>query len=482
MTTTAGLPHRAPTGARAKRLFVVRESDEFDLLLFDAMRDQTYQMHRTDPAVRAVMGAGLTPLGRSGSFKVSLDETDGAARELVVLTEEIVRGRTRAVLFQLEGVWHLWSMASAAKTDADGVNDFTAILIEVIERLRPQHVHVANFSRLIRSHDQGSLLQHKMSGRVDVVHAGHLELPLAGPAANVGKMMFSMFSTIASMERDWIVLRLLTGKIAKWRRGEWPYGANTVPFGYAYDARRCALVPDEALRAKVREMLMVLGQDIAPSAMVAELSRIGVQSMRPDRGRRRRFSVALMHNPRAFVDSLYAWSPIWICGEYLYRVNSPLPNLDEIAGAQVVRDGSGDDHGELQMLSRVPVPEGGWAEPAVLDAFRVAAMRRSGEKLGAGGTMPRPLSAAARAASQAPDVLESVLNPQAMRGNDSPAQGRRTARRGRNVLSLLSGVGWSDGDHSYELQVLRRGVYRVMRRPLDYDVEGAGSAGGDGQR
>ncbi len=467
MTTTATRPPWASTGTRARRLFVVRESDEFDLLLFDAMREQTYQMHRTDPAVLAVMGAGLTPLDRSGAFTVKIEEPDGAQRELVVLTEEIVRGRTRAVLFQVEGVWHLWSMSSAAKTDCDGVNDFTAILIEVIERLRPHHVHAANFSRLIRSHDQGSLLQHKMSGRVDVVHAGHQEFPLTGPAANVGKMMFSMFSTIASMERDWIVLRLLTGKIAKWRRGEWPYGVNTVPFGYAYDSRLCALVPDESLRTQVREMLVVLSQDTSPSAMVAELAKIGVQSMRPHRGRRHRVSVAMMHNPRAFIDSLYAWSPIWICGEYLYRVTTPLSDLTEIAGVSVVRHDETDDEGEFQLLSQVPLPEGGWAEPAVLDAFRAAAMRRTAEKLAAGSTPPRALAPATRGASQAPDLLEGVLNPLSMRGNDPEARTRRAARRGRAVLSLLSGIGWSDDAHSYELQVLRRGMYRLMRRPLE---------------
>lgn len=473
MTITTMRPPGAPTGTRAERLFVVRESDEFDLLLFDAMREQTYQMHRTDPAVRAVMGAGLTPLDRSGSFTVQIEEPDGASRELVVLTEGIVRGSTRAVLFQVEGVWHLWSMSSAAKTDGDGVNDFTAILIEVIERLRPHHVHAANFSRLIRSHDQGSLLQHKMSGRVDVVHAGHQEFPLTGPAANVGKMMFSMFSTIASMERDWIVLRLLTGKIAKWRRGEWPYGTNTVPFGYVYDSRRCVLVPDESLRTQVREMLVVLGQDTSPSAMMAALAKIGVQSMRPHRGPQRRVSVATMHNPRAFIDSLYAWSPIWIAGEYLYRVASPLSDLTEIAGVGVVRHEGTDDSGEFQLLSRVELPEGGWAEPEVLDAFRAAAMRRTAEKLAAGSTRPRALAPATRAASEAPDLLEGLLNPQSMRGGDREARTRRTARRGRAVLSLLSGIAWTDGVHSYELQVLRRGMYQLMRRPL----ESAASAG-----
>lgn len=464
---------------RAEVLYVVRESDEYDFALFDAMRYQTYAPHADVPAIAAVMAAGLAPWDRSGSFTVSLPQSEGAAWEITVLVEEIIQGGTRAVLFRVDGTWHLWSMSSAARADSGGVNDFTMILVRVVERLYPKSVHAANFSRLIRSHDQGSLLLHKFAGRVDTVYAGVVEFPLTGPNAALGKMMFSMFSTIASMERDWIVTRLLAGKVAKWRRGEWPYGAQTVPFGYRYDPETRTLVVDRDKSGKVREMLLVLGSDMAPSAARDRLAAVGMESMRPSRGARRRTSVATLTNARAFIDSLYAWASIWVSGEYLFRVSNPFQSGLTIAGVETTRhEGVDDDPGEFQMLTRVPLPAGGWAEQSVLDAVAAAAMRRTKEKISTGSSESRPLAAMARSASRSPELIEAVLNPLAMRGNDAEAAERRTRRRGNRTMSMLSGMTWRDETFTYELQVQRRGMYALMRKLRSSASAGTGEAMG----
>ena len=53
----------ASVAGRALGLFVVRESDEWDLELFSAMREQTYAEHRHIPDVAAVLQLGMEPMG-----------------------------------------------------------------------------------------------------------------------------------------------------------------------------------------------------------------------------------------------------------------------------------------------------------------------------------------------------------------------------------------------------------------------------------
>lgn len=202
---------------RVLGLYVIRESDQWDLELFNAMREQTYLSHRAIAAVDAIRQVGLEPL-RGDSFPVTLTDDVGVTTTTEVHVEVLRNGSTKARLFFFGGYWHLWSQASAASVGNDGVNAFTSILIEVIQRLRPFNLYAANFSRLIRSQPQGSRLAAAIEGNVDHLHAGTLRLTFVGPEGQVGFMMFSMFSLVASMERDWIVQRLMAGRISKWRR------------------------------------------------------------------------------------------------------------------------------------------------------------------------------------------------------------------------------------------------------------------------
>ena len=448
----------SPKAKRTSRLFVVRESNEWDRLLFDAMRDQTYQPYRGDEQVDAVRRAGLLPMTAKGGFEV---EVFGQVVDVPVTT--LKHNRTQARLFCLAGDWHLWSMSSAASMDSEGVNDFTEILVDVVTQKRPAEVIVANFSRLIRSQDQGAKLQYCFANRVQVVRAGSIDFHLQGENEAVGKMMFQMFATVAAMERDWIVARLLTGKIAKWRRGEWPHGKGIVPFGYLLDPQTKALVADPSRREAVRSMLITLGGEQPARAKAMALAQAGVTTMGRSKRSGDRFSVSVVANAHSMLDSLYAWAPIWLIGEHVFRTTNPLTNMSELAGVPAMRASEDDLHGEFQMLCEVALPDGGWAEQGVLDAFQAAALDHTARRRADGRGNDVPLSPSILRDSVDSALHRQLLSGSEMRGIGRASKARRAHVRGAAHLPMFSGATWEDETGAYEIQVANRGMYRVLR-------------------
>lgn len=462
------LTHDLAQGAldqRPESLFFVRESDEFDAVLFDAMREQTYQLFREIAEVDAIRELGMLPMECKGSFQISEPCEDGTLVRRTVLVEVITRGRTRAYLFHYRGHWHLWSKASATKANDEGLNEVTEILCEVIRRVRPRTLRCANFSRLIRSQDQAGLVLHACNGNVETIYAGTTEFPLTGSGASVGKMMFSMFAMVASMERDWIVQRLLTGRIAKWRRGEWPYGASTIPFGYRLNTRTKTLeiVPEH--QKIVREMLLVLAGDLTPRAKLDALGGLRVTGMRNHRGLKRRTTLSGRAAAKAAIDNFYAWAPIWIDGEYLLRLTNVFPGMTELAGAPIVREDD-DDDGELQMLHQVPVPESGWAEAEVIAAFRDAALRNATSLVTGGRRPARALGPDVVAKSLDSELLGHLLNPHRARGYDHDYYRRRKGGDTHETVAPLTGRSWVSGGWTFELRGLAKGRYGLWRWPL----------------
>lgn len=465
--------------SRPLGLFVVRESDEWDLELFNAMREQTYLRHRDVAAVEAIRLAGLDPFAEGGTFTVRETDRFGVTRDVRVVVEPEREGSARAVLFYYGGYWHLWSRTSAAKLGASGVNDFTQLLIRVLRRIRPVNLYAANFSRLIRSQSQGSRLQAELDGTVDVVWAGEMAFPFAGPQAQVGMMMFSMFSMIASMERDWIVQRLLAGRIAKWRRKEWPHGTNHVPFGHTIDPVTKELVVDVSARAAVREMMLVLGNpETPPAEMIRQLQRAGMTGMRRHRRLENFVPVTALKNATWFINTLYAWAALWCDGEYLFRVTNVFPHMQELAGVPVVRDPEvPDDVGEMQMLYKVGLPEGGWAEPEVVAQFRNAAVARMRGLVAKGATDVRPLAPSVVNESANPELHTQLLNADRAKGQDAAVRGRRDRARAKRTIAPFTGRGWFEDDWYYELQVMTQGRYRLMRWPMLGGARGKGASG-----
>lgn len=515
MSEPAACSGRPVLGYRVLALFVVRESDEQDRLMFEGMTAQTYQPHADNPNIAPILSLGLAPLDARGPITV----TDAQGRQETVLLERITRGRTTAVLFSYRGFWHLWSMASAAKETEAGLNEFTQILIEVIERLHPIELVAANVSRLVRSDHQANLLQAAMHRRVDVVVAGAVRFEFAGPNAHIGRLLFAVLAMMAAMERDWIVQRVTAGMIARWRRGLWPRGQQFVPFGYQLTDDG-VLVPRPELRENVRQMMLVLSSDAAPSEKQQRLAELGIMTQRPKRGARQS-TVDALRSPVALERRLNACAAIWIQGEYLYRHRNPFRELNEMAGVSIQRHdpatvsamehlvGSaalaealnaagtatemlraevGPDHvdepgvpgmyghpeagagirdsGELQMLCRVPVPDGGWAEQEVLDRYAAYVQDLTRRAVSEQPTRrPRPLSAEVEAGSVDPTLHSHILSSSvAQAGSWTKGTGRGPAQA-RAQIAPLTGRRWSDGSYEYELNITGNNKYSIHRWP-----------------
>lgn len=464
------------TPGRTAAAFEVRESDQYDRLLFDGMRQQTYEPYRDNPWVRAVLDEGMAPMTAKGSHPFTVRFHSGEVVKLDVLIERIHRGRTTVIRFQVGPYVHLWSMASAASSNAEGDNDFTGVFIEDIKVTRPQILVAANISRLVRSDQEGGLLLKVLPDHVDEIWAGQAALKLVGEGSEYGRMMFSVLGAVAAMERNWIVTRMMTGRVAAWRRGEWLFGKTTVPFGYRLDGKR--LVPDPELRDRVRDMLLVLGDDVAPSLTVRRLADLDVPTFRPRSKTSLATSVRARNNPRAVVDSYLAWVPLWVAGEYVWRFTSPMRGVQEFAGAPVVHgDAQRLGRGEVQLLMTPGVPDGGWASQDILDRVALVARDRFAEQVdGKEREAELPLAEMVRSQSSAPDLHDAMLGV----NNTSrrpPVHSPR--KRGTKTTAPFSGFSWTDQSGAYEIKVHPHGRYAIVRHdiqsvlPSTTDEEGA---------
>jgi DNA invertase Pin-like site-specific DNA recombinase len=443
--------------ARALGLFIVRESDEWNLEMFNAMREQTYAAHDDIDDVRAVRELGTLPMS-SNTFKLK----DGTE----VFVHPLSRGNTRAYLFKVGDYWHFWSMASATKKDDDGNNEVTDLLIETFSLLRPVNVYVHNVSRLVRDRAQGARLQAALDEHVDVVWAGSTPFYFSGEMSAAGVMMFSMFAIVASMEREWIVQRLLAGKVAKWRRGEWMPGPNSVPVGYTLDPKTRQLVVDEGQRWIVEEVLKVLAFGVTPAQMQRDLDKAGLLTKNNHRRLGVKVPVGTMISPEGLVNSLYSFVSVWCHGEYLYRHVNAFKDLNALSGVVIARDPSKEkDPGELQLLCQVPLPAGGWAAPELLEAVVVAARRNSARLVKSGHTEMRPLTQEVENTSANSDLHQDLLTGDRMRATDLEAR-RRFSSRAKEHLAPFTGRGWRDGNYWYELRSAPYEGYTVVRWPL----------------
>jgi hypothetical protein len=463
-------------GLRPLGLIVVRESDEHDMQVFNAMREMTYQNLRHIPAVEAVRAAGMAPFD-GDSFHVVWDREDGTTVTREITVERIVHGDTSVLMFFFEGYWHLWSQASAAKVSSFGYNNFTRILTQQIELRCPVTLYAANLSRLIRSEREADKVTMALRDRVDRVDARDQKFDLVGRDAWVGFMMLTIMGWCASSERTAIVQRLLAGRVAQWRKNEWPLGAGSVPFGYSFDRKEKRLVMDESKRDAVREMILVLCSDAPPSLKAIELDRLGVRAFRKDPKTGNYKPFAARSNPEQAIKTLTMWAPVWVMGEYLHRYTNPLGDLDELSGLKIVRHpfnkakmgrkAKAKDPGELQMLFKVETPADGWAEPELLEAFALKATSLASRLLAEGSVnSPRPLSPLVFERSQNADLFRRLLPAESLNRLDGKSRARRDAARARSTIRPFVGLNWIEDGWFYELQASAQKAYKILRWPL----------------
>lgn len=497
-------------------MVVIRESDEHDLTMFNGMREQTLQLLSHVPAIAAIHAAGMAPMTCGDSFVITTRGKKGQL-ETITIPVRTLPGSPNTRLFSYGGYVHLWSMSSAAKENDAGINAFTQVLVDCLEEYKPVEVYAANISRLVRSQQQAALLLRALLNKVDIVWAGSVPFHFKGAAAQTGMLLFSVIAMMSAIERDWIVQRLMCGRIAAWRAGKWPFGNSFVPFGYRFDPDSERLEVDFSLVDTVREMLEILGQlDVPDKEMARQLGAIGVTSSRPPAdGEDERRNIALLTSPRSALDSLYACAPLWIHGEYLLRQRNGFQGLKNINGLTVVRAGDDEvadqleslglmddldallqdgeseadmfgidddtfnvieetfrnldeDCGEIQMLYKFSVPEGGWAEPNVLLAFATAALARH-ERLAPKRTSMRPISDEVRAASADAHLHATLLNGTHARGTDKVSTDRRDRARARKDVPPLTGRSWTRDNMVYETRSHSKRYIEVHMMPAHTD-------------
>lgn len=346
------LPPVSDEEGRLEHLVVVRESPLYGYILMIGMIGQTIGRLLHLPGAADVLAAGITPVHGTSPFR----------------TFQYRKNRTNAVLFEHCGILYLYSLGSAASPNInDQENAFVELLVDVIQHYRPLNLHVATFSRLVRSTEFAGRLQRAVKSHVDVVHVGDLRLRLKMPD---GKMMWNVLSIVSDMERDLIVQRLFAGTCNSYLRGQWILGEEAVPPGYRLDEDTRVVSADPSLAKTVQSFLtMMADPKMTARQVLDEAGLLGLTSATTRR----------IHGPDAtFADiiradsklaSMVDWIDTYQTGKVTITHVNPFPGATSFGSLQV--EGATATHpGFVQFTYDWGLPEGGWAPPEVLEAAR----------------------------------------------------------------------------------------------------------------
>jgi hypothetical protein len=360
---------------RATDLVCVRESDESDHILMEGCIQHTLSHCSALPGHQQASELGIAPLSSPGDFSGMFP----------VL--ELRHRRSRAVLFLLGSTYFLYSEGSAAKTNVDGENNFTMMLLAVLERLRPVNVHIVALSRLVRSFEHAGLVQSAITRHVDrVFHAG-MPMTMRGQGQEVGQLMWSTLASISASERNLIVQRLTAGVVAKYNRGHWTIGKHAVPYGYRLVDG--VLTVDESQRDAMAVAWSLLARKMPPRRVVQELADFGLSTPHLRRKHGPDATVALMRNPINFVDRMLRYAPLYLTGTHTQLLANPFPGAPHLASLPVKPPTPERPNGHVEFEFSPGVPDGGWIDPDVIhQALRLRRDDPRKSYLSAEGTPP----------------------------------------------------------------------------------------------
>jgi len=459
---------------RPEWLVGIRESDEHNQMMFDGMRDQTYQLLRDKPFIEEVRQAGMAPMTAAGSGELQVEIGHGRGRRTVPV-RRLRRGSTTAIVFRYGPAVHVWCMASAAKINSDDrINDFTWLLMELVMAYRPRNVFTANLSRVIRSLEQAGLLLHALVGNVDAIWHGNQRLALSGPEAATGKFQYNMLASFAAMERVAILQRLMAGQIARYRMGRWIPGLKLVPPGYVLDEKTGRLEVDQAQRQTIAAMLEILGSGAPARATLMAIGKLGVKMPHAVDEDGNPVSMSQSTGSTATTDALLSWLNTWIHGQYLYRYTNPGLEIDDLSGVPIVRRHEGDA-GEFQMLLTVPLPEGGWASKDVLDRVVAVARARWADFVDMRGGQ-RPLHESIERACADPALAQMQFRRRNTAGSTLQITRSGKTRRGptggaaREQVAPLVGRRWHSNGLVFRVGGMTYGKYRITATVAAEDV------------
>lgn len=443
---SAGVP-----GSRARigDLVLARESSANDYLEIEGLIAQAASLYSEIDGIEAVAALGIEPL-RTSERTLLVQMADPASGEESLHPLHLERlevGKAKGVLFSFRGTAYLYSLTSAAKVDELGHQDWTRMLIRVICRLRPHRLRAVSVSRYTRNLEVAGLLLHAASRHVDQIWAGPLELQMRGTRAPMDKLLFTMLAMAAALERDALVSRMVAGKVNAARRNQWLAGARSVPPGYELVEK--TLVPVAADRPLVQAMLTLIVSRPTAMQFVVRAGELGLR-LRPlaDADAEGR-SVAYTSSPGSKLDSFLALLPLYATGQKVVKLPNPFPGAKHFADIPVVC--SADGREEVHIVSTFGVPEGGWADQALLDAALAVAIERSER---------------ANIVNNA-DLLAGLDDPETHAMVATAMEARRAAPPKAPESTLWSGVRWSSGDTMWQL--VGRGVdsMELLRYPTD---------------
>jgi hypothetical protein len=308
---------------RARILVVCRESNEYDSVLMEGMVRQTLSLVADRPS-----------FARADELGISVLSTPSLPDVHVV---QVTYGRAKAVLFELDGDFFLYSMTSAARSNQAGDNDWTLLISAVLRALRPTELVVASISRLVRSFQHSGKMLDAIAKNVDSVRAGEKKLQFVGPNADQDQIFWGLMVMVASSERTLIVQRLTAGLVSKYRRGEWIKGFAAVPLGYRFDEATKCLTPDESQFEALRVAWTMMCDPHASAWQITQaLGEMGIST----RTARQRYgsdaTVADLRDPATYINQLRRWGHLYVTGEHTTPWTNPFKGVTHLAGMPVV--------------------------------------------------------------------------------------------------------------------------------------------------
>jgi len=406
---------------RAADLVVVRESSESDHILMAGCIDHTLSYCTDLPGYEVAKEVGISLLLDPGL------QLPGVS-SVVVLRHR----RTKAVLFAVGPTYFFYSEASAAKSNSAGENNFTTMLVAVLEALRPHRLHVVAVTRLVRSFEHAGLVQSAVTRTVDEVIHGGVSIRMSGQGQEMGQLMWSTLAAISASERNFIVQRLSAGVVAKFRRGQWTVGVHSQPIGYPMDAGSKALVLDGSQRELVaRVWTMLADPGVAPWKLTQVLGDLGVSTHRARSRHGAHATVADLKAPVQFMRHMLRYADLYATGVHVQRLANPFPGATQVSSLPVLPGTERYPDGYVEFVYDLGVPAGGWVDPAII---RRALEVRQGQPV------------------------------------------RRGVSTRRRVLPL-SGSEWIAGGLVFRLAAGNDDTYQIRAQPLPESADGAGGGG-----
>lgn len=339
---------------RARDLVVVRESAVYDHTLMEGCVQHTLSYCTSVPGHAVARQVGLDPLLRPEALPTG------------VVAVPLAHRGTKAVLFSVDGTLFFYSEASAAKTDARGDNQWTLMLNAVIERLRPERLHVVALSRLVRSFEMAGLVHSAVTRHVDTVFAGGSPIRMRGEGQEMGQLMWSTLATISASERHLIVQRLTAGVVAKYLRGEWVRGVASQPLGYVYDPAAKNLRLDDTAQERVALAWTLLADPrVTAEKLVRLLGDAGVLSSSAYGDGPRR-NVGDLRDPATYVAHLLRYASLYRTGRHVQRHRNPFPGSDHISALPVLEPSADYPDGHVEFSYDWGLPQGGWVDDSVI--------------------------------------------------------------------------------------------------------------------